>query len=161
LDGNVVGWTPDGHPGGGGGGRAQSAPYGRPFPEDDGINWDNEGYYIKSDTHGSWEWFCAPVVFPTGQAVVVESITLYAYDDNGSDNVCAYLSRTDLAAGSQMTMGSICSTGASASVRHFTESTISGNPLKHGKGIYLSLAIQDDTDLYAYGVRIQYHHGTT
>jgi hypothetical protein len=142
--------------------RRITIPAGHFIPHDEDDLYNNQGVYMTSETDGSAEYFTAPVVFPTGQAVVVESITLYAYDNNGSDDVCLDLYVTDPTAGSELEMTAVCSTGSSSTnPRHFTDTSISGNPVKHGKGVYFWLEIEDNTDLKFYGVRIQYHHGTT
>jgi hypothetical protein len=132
------------------------------IPHDDDDLYYNGGYYVESNTDGSSELFVAPVVFPTGQSVVVESVTLYAYDNNLSDDVCLWLRLTDPTAGDQVKMGEVCSSGDSVTdPRSFTDSSIDNNPAKHGKGVYLWLDIEDDSNLQFYGARIQYHHGTT
>jgi hypothetical protein len=59
-------------------------------------------------------------------------------------------------------MAFVCSNGSSANdPRNFTDSSINNNPVKHGRGLNLNLQIEDDSNLKFYGVRIQYHHGTT
>jgi hypothetical protein len=142
--------------------RRITIPAGHFIPNDETTQWYNDGFYIRSDTDGSSEIFLAPVVFPTGQAVVVESVTFYAYDNNASADVYLELYLTDPTAGIEGQMASVCSTGASPTYpRSFTDSSIDNNPVKHGKGVYLWLDFQDDTNLKFHGVRIQYHHGTT
>jgi hypothetical protein len=71
------------------------------------------------------------------------------------------LRRTDPIAGNQLDMAKVCSSDSSSGVRFFTDTSISNNPVKHGKGVYLWLDTDDDTALVFYGARIQYHHGTT
>jgi hypothetical protein len=142
--------------------RRITVPAGHFFPNDDAVNWQYHTHYLVSETDGTDQRFNAPVVFPTGQAVMVESITLYAYDNNASDNVCAFLLLIDPTAGDGVVMANVCSDGASENdPGSFTDSTVENNPAKHGKGVFLGLRMEDDTDLKAYGVRIQYHHGTT
>jgi hypothetical protein len=132
------------------------------IPHDDDDLYYNGGYLIRSETDGSSEYFYAPVVFPTGQAVVVESVTFYALDNNASYDMCVELHRTDPTAGTGVIMAEVWSSGDSVTdPRSFTDSTVSNNPVKHGKGVFLWLEIEDDTHLNLYGVRIQYHHGTT
>jgi hypothetical protein len=56
----------------------------------------------------------------------------------------------------------VCTTGSSSNnPRSFTDSTMLNNPVKHGRGVHLEVEFEDDTNLKFYGVRIQYHHGTT
>jgi hypothetical protein len=123
--------------------------------------WSNNGHYVRN-VSGSAN-YSAPVVFPTGQAVVVESVTLYVYDNVADADICVTLYRTDPTGGYEDSMANLCSSGSSTTdPRHFTDSSISNNPVKHGQGIYLWLYIADSgLNLKAYGVRIQYHHGTT
>jgi hypothetical protein len=122
----------------------------------------NAGLNIRSESAVAATYFVAPVVFPTGQSVVVESMTIYLYDSNSSDDICLTLYKTDPTAGGEVSMAYACSTGSSGTdPRSFTDSSINNNPVKHGKGVYLYLQIEDDTDLRFYGARIQYHHGTT
>jgi hypothetical protein len=141
--------------------RRITIPAGHFIPTTD--NWDylNYGYYVRAVSGNAN--YSVPVVFPTGQAVVVESVTLYAYDDDLDEGICLALKRTDPTAGTEVDMASVCSTGSSTTnPRSFTDSSISYNPVKHGKGVYLFLWIEDfGLSLKAYGVRIQYHHGTT
>jgi hypothetical protein len=142
--------------------RRITIPAGHFIPADHNVTWYNGGFTLQSDSDKSLEWFSAPVVFPTGQSVVVESVTLYAYDNNSLYDLCLWLYRTDPTAGNEVEMAEACSTGwMITNPRHFTDSSIANNPVKHGKGVYLYLNIEDDTDLKVYGVRIQYHHGTT
>jgi hypothetical protein len=142
--------------------RRITIPAGHFIPHDDDDLYENSGYKIESGTDASSEYFVAPVVFPTGQAVVVESITLYAYDGHGSYDMCLTLYRTDPTAGTQADMANVCSSDMSTTdPRSFTDSSIDNNPVKHGKGVYLWLDIEDDTVMRFYGARIEYHHGTT
>jgi hypothetical protein len=142
--------------------RRITVPAGHFIAHDNNDLYYNGGYQVYSKNDGITEIFTAPVVFPTGQSVVVESITLYLYDENASDEACVTLYRTDPTAGDQVSMAAVCSTGSSSTnPRSFTDISISNNPLKHGKGVYLWLTIEDNTNLDVYGVRIQYHHGTT
>jgi hypothetical protein len=131
-------------------------------PWADGADWFNDGGYIESSKNESGQWFFAPVVFPTGQSVVVESITLYAYDYNPTWDILVYLMKTDPTAGDENVMTSARTNSSStADPRSFTSGLMYSNPVKHGSGVYLVLETEDDTNLRAYGVRIQYHHGTT
>jgi hypothetical protein len=142
--------------------RRITIPAGHFSPHDDDDLWYNAGEAIWSRIDGSNAYFYAPVVFPTGQSVVVESVTFYAYDNNASANACLRLYLTDPTAGNEGQVAYLCSTGSSSTdPRTFTTSTISNNPAKHGKGVYLEVEFQDKDDLKLYGVRIQYHHGTT
>jgi hypothetical protein len=141
--------------------RRITIPAGHFIPTTDDYNYFNNGWFVYNLS--GWANYSAPVVFPTGQAVVVESVTLYVYDNDSGDEICAGLIRADPTAANGLIMANACSSGASSTdPRHFTDSSISFNPVKHGNGIYLWLEIQDaGTSLKAYGVRIQYHHGTT
>jgi hypothetical protein len=142
--------------------RRITIPAGHFIPADDDELYSNEGGYIQSGGDASLQEFYAPVVFPTGQAVVVESVTLYAYDNNAFADLCLSLHRTDVTGGMiSGQMSDVCSTGLSTSTRHFTDSSIIYNPVKHGNGVYLLLQFQDDTSMWFTAARIQYHHGTT
>jgi hypothetical protein len=140
--------------------RRITIPAGHFIPTTDDWDYLNSGYYVRNVVGDAT--YTAPVVFPTGQAVVVESVTLYAYDHDSGDEICVRLYRTDPTSGSEVEMANVCSSGASTNdPRHFTESSIDYNPVKHGKGVLVWLSIGDyGIDLKAYGVRIQYHHGT-
>jgi hypothetical protein len=142
--------------------RRITIPPGHFIPAHDGVAWANYGHYLRSASSAVDEHLYAPVVFPTWQAVVVESITLYAYDNNTWDGMCVQLYRTDPTSGNEVTMGYVCSTSYSTTnPRSFTDSTIFNNPVKHGKGVYVRLTSGDASNLRFYAVRIQYHHGTT
>jgi hypothetical protein len=142
--------------------RRITVPAGHFIPGDDSVNWVNQGSYLISMDDATTNCFKAPVVFPTGQAVVVEKVTLYAYDYNTSYGVSLVLRKTDPRYGSGVTMANIVGTGSGPTdPRTFTDKTIVHNPVKHGSGVYLSLCFTDDSDLKFYGVRIEYHHGTT
>jgi hypothetical protein len=128
-------------------------------PIQDGYDWYNAGRFINTSSGGGN--FMAPVVFPTGQSVVVESITIYGYDNNATYNMTVELYLVDVTVGSHSDMATVSSTGNVDTTRSFTDSSIDYNPVKHGKGVYLWLTLGDDANLDLYGVRIQYHHGTT
>jgi hypothetical protein len=141
--------------------RRITIPAGHFIAGNDNYDYGNYGHYLYN-TSGYAE-YTAPVVFPTGQSVVVESVTLYAHDNDSNDNISLTLFRTDPTAGTQAAMAEIFTSGSSTTdPRNFTDSSIANNPVKHGKGVYLKLGIPDGgLTLKAYGVRIQYHHGTT
>jgi hypothetical protein len=141
--------------------RRITIPAGHFIPKQDDWDYNNHGYWLYNETGSAA--YTAPVVFPTGQAVVVESVTLYAYDNDADDDICLKLERTDHTQAAAATMAFTCTSGSSSTdPRHFTDSSINHNPVKHGQGIYLKLNIDDaGTSLKAYGLRIQYHHGTT
>jgi hypothetical protein len=130
-------------------------------PEDDHVEWNNTGGVLSSDTVDAEVTFFADVIFPTGQAVTVESVTFWAYDNNCTNNICLKLYRDDPTGGARSQMASVCSTGCAVGVRQFSDTSIVSNPAKHGQGVYLMLDIEDDGALDLYGVRIEYHHGTT
>jgi hypothetical protein len=157
-----AGARPDQSPEAGALTRRITVPAGHFFPQTDGTNWTNNGANLHSDVSGSPVCFTAPVVFPTGQSVVVESITLYALDDNGADDMYLRLYKTDPTGGDELEMAHVSTSGSSSTdPRHFTDGTIENNPVKHGRGVYLWLCLEDNYELYFYGVRIEYHHGTT
>jgi hypothetical protein len=141
--------------------RRITIPAGHFIPTKDDWDYNNQGIYVRHESgDGS---FTAPVVFPTGQAVVVESVTLYVYDNDADDDICLDLYRQDPTDASEGSMAYLCSSGNSTTdPRSFTDSSIGYNPVKHGKGVYLWLTIGDyGINLKAYGVRIEYHNGTT
>jgi hypothetical protein len=142
--------------------RRVTIPAGAFTPSDGDYDYWNGGDEMWSLDSVLQPYFNAHVELPTGQAVVVESVTLYAYDENGTYDVCAWLTKTDPTAGAQEGMAYVCSTGSSSNdPRNFTDGSINNNPVKHGRGLILELQIEDDSNLTFYGVRIQYHHGTT
>lgn len=122
-------------------------------PIKDGIDWYNNGSYIQLDSGVGV--LIAPVRFPG--KVMVKSITLYAYDNNDSHDVCAYLFRSRPSTGSELSMGTACSTGASGTdPRVFTTTLISPNRVTPKHVVYLELMFYDSSDLRVYGVKITY-----
>ena len=74
-------------------------------------NWDydNNGYYLGMNAgNGN---FSALLAFPVSE-VSIKRVTLYAYDNNASHDICAKLYRPSPAAGTEILTGSTCTSGA-------------------------------------------------
>lgn len=122
-------------------------------PIKDDMDWYNNGSYIQLDSGTGV--FIASVQFPG--RVTVESITLYAYDNNGSAQVCAYLFRSTPPTGNEESMAGVCSTGASdTDPRLFTTTLISPNRVTRRHGVYLEIMFYGSSDLRVYGVKIKH-----
>ena len=124
----------------------------------DSEDWDyTGGWYLAAPATGGS--FSAPVTFPVGQ-VNIRRITLYAYDNSGSllMDVCVFLYRATPSAATQVTVGSLCTTGASGTdPRLFTTSNLlhrSVNTALHG--LYVWARILPSAALRLYGVKITY-----
>ena len=101
--------------------------------------------------------FTAPLFFEAAE-VTIKRITLFAYD-NGLGRVCVSLYRTIPPTGGEQEMGQACSSGAEASIRAFTQTTLSPRRIPGAYGPYLWLDLPgDDTAYRFYAVRITYSY---
>jgi len=126
-------------------------------PEDDAVQYTNDGYYLRIDSGGN-HCFLATVRFPTKKEVTVEKVRLYAYDENATEDVRLWLMRENPATGNEVIMSEVHSLGFSATdPRSFTDTSISGNPIKRAWQAYLLMCFDEWEDLGSPGVRIWYH----
>ncbi len=120
----------------------------------DNIDFVNYGSELSTESGGGN--FVAPLFFEAPQ-VTVKKITLYAYDNGGSD-ICLILYRTTPASGGQQIMGAACSTGASTTLpREFTMTTLNPKLITGGYGPYVMLSLPGPNAGYAFfAVKITY-----
>ena len=121
-------------------------------PMIDGLNWLNNGDYIRMDSGSGW--FTAAVPMLPGNRTV-ESVTMYVMDNNGAAqaSVTLYRTKTD---GTRQGMAYIATTGSSGSIRSFSDTSISPSTIWGGHGAYLYLVI-GATDISVYAVQIKYY----
>ena len=133
-----------------------TVPAGWFHPTDDGYDWNNNGVSIEVNSGAAW--FIAPVVFPGSGAVTVKKVTLYAYDNNGTDDVNVRLYKTNPYTGTETNMARAESSGASTTVpRVFSDNTIVGPMIVRSRGAYLWLQFPaSSSSLTVYGVKIAY-----
>jgi len=120
----------------------------------DNSDFINYGSELETESGGGN--FVAPLFFEAPK-VTIKKITLYAYDNGGSD-VCLILYRTTPTSGGQQIMGEACSTGASTTLPgEFTMTTLNPRLITGGYGPYLMLNLPGPSASYAfYGVKITY-----
>lgn len=122
-------------------------------PVNDDCDYENSGVYLYLIS-GTCT-FTAPVFFPG--KVRVNSITLYAYDNNASHDIGVNLYRTVPHKVTEKLMGFASTNGSSPTLpRVFTDSSLAFNPVRRTHGAYLWLTIGDNDSLDFYGVRIDY-----
>jgi len=134
--------------------RKVTIPAGFFIPYEDGLNWHNDGGYIRMDTGSGI--FTAPVVFPCLPSVTVESLTLYAKDHNPTYDAHVRIYRSRPPKGTEVEMGHIFTGGTTTDVGTFTDGSISPDVVWPSHGVYLWLNV-DGPAIYVYGVRIEYH----
>ena len=120
----------------------------------DNIDFINYGSELWTQSGGGN--FVAPLFFEAPR-VTIKKITLYGYD-NGGSNICLILYRTTPTSGGQQIMGEACSTGASSTYsREFTLTALTPRVITGGYGPYLMLNLPGSSVSYAFfGVRITY-----
>ena len=134
--------------------RRVTIPAGFFIPYEDGLDWHNDGGYIRMDS--SVGWFTAPVVFPCLPSVTVESLTLYAWDNNGAKDARLKLFRTRPDQGFEQEMGYIFTGGTTVDVGEFVDSGINFPVVWPSQGVYLWLEIEGP-GINVYGAKIEYH----
>lgn len=134
------------------------------YPVRDYIQYLNGGWVLGGSA-GTVSFIC-PVHFPDGDTYVVQSITMYAYDDKagsgGDDKVCAEANRLDLTVADpddiETRMGKVCSTGDNEDdPRSFSISGAQINPNQvdptHGMYLWVTMG---SIRLRLYGFHISY-----
>ena len=134
--------------------RRVTIPGGFFIPYEDGLDWHNDGRYIRMDSGSGW--FTAPVVFPCLPSVTVESLTLYAKDTNAADDARIKLFRTRPDNGIEQEMAYIFTGGTTVDVGEFVDSGINFPVVWPSQGVYLWLDIEGPA-IIVYGVKIEYH----
>jgi hypothetical protein len=123
------------------------------IPTKDNWDYDNNGYYVTSNSSSST--FVATVPFPF-PAVTVKQVILYAYDNEASSNVCVTMYRAKPVAASEVAMAQVCSSGASTvDPRTFKNAGISAPAAGGYTSAYLWVSVPDGSS-WAYGVTIKY-----
>jgi hypothetical protein len=125
-------------------------------PTSEDIQFTNNGHYLTNDAN-FWWWYVCPVHFPEIGTHTVRSVTVYVYDPISAD-VFVDLYRTNPSTGSSVMMGTVKSTGSSATnPRAFTirGSAITNRNVSPTRGMYLYLTIPGDDPRF-YGARIKY-----
>ena len=119
-------------------------------------NWDydNNGYYLKMNAgNGN---FSALLAFPVS-AVKIKKITLFAYDNDPSYDICAKLYRPSPAAGTEILTGSACTVGANIGNPQAPSTTaISPNGTNtaiHGAYLWVTIG---GPGVQFYGVKVTY-----
>lgn len=99
--------------------------------------------------------FYAPVALPANATVT--RLRLFAYDDAPTKLIDLLLVKTKPTTSTAETMATVGSTGASATVRTFSTTTVSGNPVGTGMAPFVQVAIPEDSaDLQFAGAEILY-----
>jgi hypothetical protein len=117
------------------------------------VDFGNNGSFLA--LYSGTGYFLAPVFFES-RDVTVNSIILYAHDNNATDDTCAFLYRTTPWNSSEEQMGYVCSTGASPSGRNFTETSLIPRKVTGAYGPYLWLYLPTSANLSVHAVRINY-----
>ena len=124
------------------------------IPYEDGLDWHNDGRYIRMESGAGW--FTAPVVFPCLPSVTVESLTLYAHDTSMADDARVWLYRTRPDEGYEQEMGYIFTGGTTVDVGEFVDGGINFPVVWPSHGVYLWLEIEGP-GIDVWGVKIEYH----
>ena len=126
-------------------------------PNQDGLDWYNEGRRLYLDAAANYGTFIAPVVFPGSGPVTIRKITLYAYDNNGAEDIGATLYKTSPSTGAETEMACARSTGASTTnPREFSDITITYATIQRTHGVYLAVYFPARSNLEMFGVKIAY-----
>ena len=125
------------------------------IPDLDDCDYDNGGYSLEvtSGTCG----FIAPLSFPV-PVVNIKKITLYAYDNDDSSQVCVKLYRARPADASQdSTGGSLCTLDASAPQAPYKTAINPRRVNTASQGAYLWVRLYSPT-VALYGVKVTYSY---
>jgi hypothetical protein len=119
------------------------------------------GDYLRSRADGTTIELVAPVQFPYDGMVTVEKVELMANDANINARALLALYRSNPSnVWSRREMARIDTGTAWAEGYHvWSEPNVSPRYVNPGHQAWLWLVLDDDTDLYVYGVRIYYHKG--
>jgi hypothetical protein len=127
------------------------------YPNSDDREFINTGAYIQGTALPGFAYFICPVHFPDYGTHTVRSVTIYVYDNYVSDDVLVDVYRTNPSAASRVRMGTVESTGSSATKpRAFTirGSAIRNRSVSPTRVMFLSVLLYHDTRFY--GARIKY-----
>ena len=120
-------------------------------------DWDygNNGYHIFAGSGGAY--FTAPLVFPVDLGHVrINRLIFWAYD-NGASDICLALYRAQPRTGTEISMATKCSDGASTTnPRRFGTVSISPRTTTTSKVPYLWVNVPAGSDYRFYGVTIQW-----
>ncbi|MFH1331642.1 MAG: hypothetical protein ABIJ48_13510, partial [Actinomycetota bacterium] len=126
------------------------------IPTNDNWNYANNGSMLFT-VSGSGI-FTAPLTFPV-PVVNIRRITLYAWDNSGTGQVCATVYRAYPPTAGQLNLGGVC-TGDSTAVPQVVSTTVI-SPRRVNTAVtgpYLNVYIADGTTFY--GVSVLYSHDT-
>jgi hypothetical protein len=119
-------------------------------------SWDFSNPGFQLTLHGGSGGFVAPLYFPVSP-VTIRKVTLYAYDNHTTYDVCVTLYRSKPATATEDEMVQVCSDGSSATrPREFSDGTFSPRRVLMRHGPYLQLTIPAAVYLDFYGVKITY-----
>ena len=121
-------------------------------PRQDGYAWYNDGECIRVGS-GVGRFHAAVPMLPGNRTV--ESLTMYVMDNNASWDAWGRLFRTKTD-GTRQEMAKVESSGSSASIRSFSDTSISPSTIWGGHGAYLRLSIAG-TSISVYSVQIKYY----
>lgn len=131
------------------------------YPCEDDVDYENYGIYLKG-THGTGQvHFICPVKFPEYGKHRVRAITMCVYDQHTwkDYDVFAFALRHNLLQGTATTMGTVRSTGSSATKpRCFTIKGAKINPkvLYPKNGMYFRVIMEGHNNLWLFGFRVKY-----
>jgi hypothetical protein len=138
----------------GGGEYTLTIPASACIPYNEQVNWTNNSIYIQCDDAGGCEFVC-PFQFPTGQAVSVKKLLLFAYD-NASGAVHASLIRNSPGATQSIIQAGTSTNNSAAVPQIVKDGTITKpkvNPSFYGSFIWAKL---DSTSQRLYGFKVKY-----
>jgi hypothetical protein len=110
-------------------------------PDNDNRDYDNWGHFVKCNAGTCY--FNAYVNPPApGSSWTVTGLKLLVDDNNAGANACAEIWRETVATGKSYRMAQTCSTGAVPNtVRLFSDSSISYNPVTNSHAVYLRISV--------------------
>ena len=89
--------------------------------------------------------------------MVVKKLTLYAYDNNGGEDIGATLYKTSPSTGGETEMAYARSTNAAATnPREFSDTSITFATIQRTHGVYLAVYFPARSNLEMFGVKIAY-----
>jgi hypothetical protein len=132
------------------------------YPVDNTVQYTNLGDWLATTANATEEAFLGPVDFPTYTRVRVDKVELYAFDNNSSGRITLTLYRDKPSTASEVSMTHI-DTGVNfadtTDPRTWQTTAITPNVVYSANDTYLYITIDDDTNLYFYGVTIYYRVG--
>ncbi len=121
-----------------------------------GCDYENAGNYVTLN-YGTCI-FHAPLFFLPRSVYRINSITIYAEDNNANKDLCVKLFRVNPAAAPEVNeeMATLCTTGQVTGIRTLTTTAINPHIIGWHHGAYLWLEIPGRINLSLYGVKIDY-----